>query len=53
MNKFRDDSNAQRDDIVSWFRSLPGLIFSGIVIVGVGVWFVASIVIDLIAQAGV
>lgn len=50
MNKFRDDSNSQCDDIVTWFRSLPGLIFSGIVLVGFGGWFVVNIILDLIAQ---
>ena len=50
MNKFRDDSNQQRDDILAWFRSTPGLIFAGIVIVGFGGWFVVQFIIDLIAQ---
>lgn len=52
MNKFRNDSNQQRDDIVSWFRSMPGLIFSGIVMLGfVGV-MVAQVVIGIISQGG-
>lgn len=52
MSKLREDSKAQRDDIVSWFRSMPGLIFSAVVLGGFAVWFVASFVIDLVQQVG-
>jgi len=52
MSKLREDSKAQRDDIVAWFRSMPGLIFSAVVLGGFAVWFVASFVIDLVQQVG-
>lgn len=50
MNKFRDDSNAQRDDIVAWFSSLPGLIVSAVVIGGFALWFLVSFGVDLFTQ---
>ena len=51
MSRFRDDSNQQRDDIVAWFRTMPGLIFSAVVIVGFGGWLVTSFIIDLVTQS--
>lgn len=53
MTKFRDDSNQQRDDILAWFRSTPGLIFSGIVIAGFTGWMVVQFIIDVISQGAV
>lgn len=50
MSKFRDDSNSQRDDIVAFFRSVPGLVFAAVVVGGFGVWLMVQFVLDLIAQ---
>ena len=50
MSKFRDDSNQQRDDILAWFRSTPGLIFSIAVLALFGGWLGVQFVIDLISQ---
>lgn len=47
---FRDDSNQQRDDILAWFRSTKGLIFSGIVLVAFGAWVVVQFIVDLVSQ---
>lgn len=49
MNK--RSSSDQRDDIVAWFRSMPGLIVSSIILGGFAVWLVVSFGIDLISQA--
>lgn len=47
---FRDDSNQQRDDILAWFRTTPGLIFSVAIIALFAGWFGVQFVIDLISQ---
>lgn len=51
MSRLRDESKAQRDDIVSWFRSMPGLITSGIILGGFAVWVVVQFILDAISQA--
>jgi len=51
MSKYLDDAKAQREDIAAWFRSLPGVIVSGLLLTGLVVWFVVTLVIDTIAQA--
>lgn len=50
MNKFRDDASQQREDILAWFRSTPGLIFTGVVLLAFTGWLVAQFVIDLVSQ---
>jgi hypothetical protein len=43
-------ASEQRDDITAWFASMPGLIFSGIVLGGGALWFIGTIVVTLIKQ---
>jgi hypothetical protein len=47
------NASEQRDDITAWFRSVPGLIFSSVVLGGAAIWLVVQFVVDLVNQGAV